>query len=52
MAFLVVATIIVFTAARTAFELTDREGWLLLAVYTAFVGWMPLESTGVTGVVL
>ncbi|RKD95133.1 sodium:calcium antiporter [Halopiger aswanensis] len=52
MAFLVVATIIVFTAARTAFELTDREGWLLLAVYSVFVGWMLLESTGVTSVVL
>ncbi|ELY61644.1 sodium:calcium antiporter [Natronolimnohabitans innermongolicus] len=52
MGFLVVATIVVFATARTDFALTDREAWLLLAVYAAFVGWMLLESTGVTGVVL
>ncbi|SDR00664.1 sodium:calcium antiporter [Natronobacterium texcoconense] len=52
MGFLVVATIVVFATARTDFTLTDREAWLLLAVYAAFVGWMLLESTGVTSIVL
>ncbi|MFP8954573.1 sodium:calcium antiporter (plasmid) [Natrialbaceae archaeon A-arb3/5] len=52
MAFLVVATILVFTAARTDFEVRSNEGWMLLAVYALFVGWMLLESTGVTSIVL
>lgn len=52
MGFLVAATIIVFAAARTDFELTDREAWLLIGVYAVFVGWMLLESTGVTSTVL
>ncbi|MCU4925428.1 sodium:calcium antiporter [Halobacteria archaeon AArc-dxtr1] len=52
MGFLIVATIALFTAARTDFELTDLEAWSLLGLYALFVGWMLLESTGVTGVVL
>lgn len=52
MGFLVVATIAVFTTARTDFELTDLEAWLLLVLYAAFVFWMLLESTGVTSFVL
>ncbi|MFP8889003.1 sodium:calcium antiporter [Natrialbaceae archaeon A-CW2] len=52
MGFLVVATIIVFAAARTDFALTNREAWLLISVYVLFVGWMLLESTGVTNILL
>lgn len=52
MGFLVAATIGLFATARTDFELTDLEAWLLLALYALFVGWMLLESTGVISVVL
>lgn len=52
MGFLVAATIIMFATARTDFELTNREAWLLIGVYTLFVGWMLLESTGVTNILL
>ena len=49
--FLVGATVAVFAAARTDFEITNREAYLLLALYLAFVGWMLLESTGLVDVV-
>lgn len=52
MGFLVVATIAVFKTARTDFELTNAEAWLLVVIYVLFVGWMLLESKGVTTVVL
>jgi len=52
MGFLIVATIALFGAARTDFEITDPEAWLLLCLYGLFVCWMVLESVGVTSVVL
>jgi len=52
MAFLIVATIALFTIARTDFEITDPESWVLLCLYGIFVCWMFLESIGVTSVVL
>ncbi len=52
MAFLIVATIALFTIARTDFEITDPESWVLLCLYGIFVCWMFLESVGVTSVVL
>lgn len=50
MAFLIGATVAVFAVARTDFEITNREAYLLLSLYVAFVAWMLLESTGVIGV--
>lgn len=52
MGFLVVATIALFTIARTDFEITDPESWVLLCLYGIFVCWMVLESVGVTSIVL
>lgn len=52
MAFLIVGTIALFTIMRTEMELTPREAWSLLILYLGFVGWMLLESFGVTSVVL
>lgn len=52
MGFLVVATIVLFAIARTDFALTEREAWLLLVTYGLFVGWMLLESVGVTRLVM
>lgn len=51
MGFLMVATLAVFTAARTDFEITDREAWALLALYAGFVIWMLLESLAIVDVV-
>jgi cation:H+ antiporter len=52
MGFLVAATIIVFATARTDFELTNGEAWVLIGIYSLFIVWMLLESTGVTNTVL
>ncbi|WP_132057946.1 sodium:calcium antiporter [Halorussus amylolyticus] len=49
---LTIATILLFGVMRTDLELTDREAYALLAAYAAFVGWMLLETFGVTGLVL
>ncbi len=51
MAFLVVATIILFTLARTGMEITDREAWGMLVLYGGFVGWLLLESVGLLDVI-
>lgn len=50
MGFLIAATIAVFAAARTDFEITNREAAVLLGLYVGFVLWMLLESIGVTTV--
>ena len=47
MTFLVVATVVLFTALRTDLHLTDNEGRLLLGVYGVFLCWMLLETVGV-----
>lgn len=47
MAFLVIATIILFTFARTGMEITDREASAMLVLYGLFVAWLLLESVGV-----
>lgn len=52
MAFLVFATIILFTVTRTDLEITKRESWLLLVCYVLFVAWMTLETFGVTSYIL
>jgi len=51
MAFLVVVTVILFAFARTGMEVTNREGWTMLALYGAFVGWLLLESVGAIDIV-
>lgn len=51
MGFLTLATIILFTTLRTDLELSEREAWLLLAAYAVFLGWMVLETLGVTSLV-
>lgn len=51
MAFLVGATIVVIGAARTDFEITNREAVVLLSLYAGFVVWMLLESVGILAVV-
>jgi len=50
MAFLIVATVILFAFARTDMEITDREASSMLVLYFAFVGWLLLESVGVLSV--
>ena len=49
---LVLATVVVFAAARTDFELTDREAAFMLALYLGVVGWIALEIFGVTALLL
>lgn len=51
MAFLVFATVVLFTALRTGLQLSDREGGLLIAIYGLFLCWMALEAAGVVGLV-
>ncbi len=51
MAFLVVATIVLFGFARTDMELTDREASAMLALYGVFIAWLLLESVGVIDVI-
>ena len=51
MAFLVVATIVLFTALRTRLELSRAEGGVLLGMYVVFVAWMVLETFGFTSIV-
>jgi cation:H+ antiporter len=51
MAFLVVATVVLFTVLRTDLHLTDDEGRLLLGVYALFIGWMLLEAADVVAFV-
>ena len=48
MAFLTLATIVLFAILRTGLELERREAWLLLGLYGVFVLWLVLESAGVT----
>ncbi|MFO7926721.1 sodium:calcium antiporter [Natronomonas sp.] len=51
MAFLVVATIILFGFARTGMEITNREATTMLALYVGFVGWLLLESVGIVDII-
>ncbi|WP_238398209.1 sodium:calcium antiporter [Halorussus salinus] len=48
MAALVAATVLFFALARTDLELTPGEAYALLVAYAAFVGWLLLETAGVT----
>lgn len=48
MIFLFYTTLVVVVLAATDFELTREEGYVLLAMYVAFVGWMASEALGFT----
>lgn len=48
MAFLTLATIALFTTMRTEVRLRRWEAWFLLGLYGVFVGWLALETVGVT----
>lgn len=51
MGYLTVATIVLFTMLRTGLVLSRGESWILLGLYALFVGWMVLETLGITSVV-
>jgi len=51
MTFLVVATVVLFTALRTDLHLSDGEARGLLGVYGLFLCWMVLEATNMVGFV-
>ncbi|ESS03804.1 MAG: hypothetical protein A07HR67_01452, partial [uncultured archaeon A07HR67] len=46
--FLFYTTLVVVVLAATDFELTTEEGYVLLAMYIAFIGWMTTEALGIT----
>ena len=50
MAFLTLATVVLFTFLRTDLQLGRLEGWLLLGLYGLFVAWLGLETAGITSV--
>lgn len=51
MAFLVVATIVLFTFLRTELTLSRREAIVLLSFYGVFLVWMILETFGIVSIV-
>lgn len=52
MGVLTFATIVLFAFLRTALELTKGECWVLLGLYLVFIGWMGLETVGLSNFVL
>ena len=46
--FLFYTTLVVVVMAATDFEITTEEGYVFLAMYLAFLGWMTAEALGVT----
>ncbi|MFC7185813.1 sodium:calcium antiporter [Halorubrum yunnanense] len=46
--FLFYTTLIVVVLAATDFEITTEEGYVFLAMYLLFLGWMTAEAFGVT----
>jgi len=51
MGVLTFATILLFALLRTRLALSRTESWILLGCYVLFVGWMTLETFGITSVV-
>jgi cation:H+ antiporter len=51
MGFLTLATIVLFAMMRTRLRLSQVECIALLVLYAVFVGWMVLETAGVTAIV-
>ncbi|WP_022836149.1 sodium:calcium antiporter [Salisaeta longa] len=52
MGYLTLVSIVLFAMLRTRLSLTRFEAWVLLVLYGVFVGWMVLETMGVTSVVV
>ena len=52
MGFLVIATVALFIYTRTHLQLSKPECFSLCVFYVLFIGWMTLESFGVTSYVL
>ena len=48
MLFLFYTTLVVVVLAATDFEITTEEGYVLLAMYIGFLGWMTSEALGFT----
>ena len=48
MLFLFYTTLVVVVLSATDFVLTTEEGYVLLAMYVAFLGWMTTEALGIT----
>ena len=48
MLFLFYTTLVVVVMAATDFEITTEEGYVFLAMYVAFLGWMTTEAFGFT----
>jgi cation:H+ antiporter len=48
MAFLTVATLILFVAMRVELTLRSEDAYLFLLLYAVFVVWMVLETIGIT----
>ena len=46
--FLFYTTLVVVVLAATDFELTTEEGYVFLAMYVGFLGWMTTEALGFT----
>ena len=51
MAFLTLASVVLFAQLRTGLAISRGECWLLLGLYGIFVLWMTLETVGVMSVV-
>jgi cation:H+ antiporter len=48
MLFLFYTTLVVVVMAATDFEITTEEGYVFLAMYALFIGWMTAEALGIT----
>ncbi|MDZ5812257.1 sodium:calcium antiporter [Halorubrum sp. AD140] len=48
MIFLFYTTLVVVVLSATDFEITTEEGYVFLAMYLAFLGWMTTEALGIT----
>jgi len=48
MLFLFYTTLVVVVMSATDFEITTEEGYVFLAMYVAFLGWMTTEALGIT----
>jgi cation:H+ antiporter len=46
--FLFYTTLVVVVMAATDFEITTEEGYVFLAMYAVFLGWMTAEAFGIT----
>ena len=51
MAFLVLATVVLFAFARTGMEITDAEAGAMLVLYGIFILWLLGESVGVVNII-